>query len=36
MDIEQEDFSAGKEAINADHELEEIILSKANSVQVRD
>ena len=36
MDIEQEDFGAGKEAINADHELEEIILSKANSVQVRD
>lgn len=36
MDIEQEDFSAGKEAINADNELEEIILSKANSVQVRD
>jgi len=36
MDIEQEDFSAGKEAINADHELEEIILSRANSVQVRD
>jgi len=36
MDIEQDDFSAGKEGINAGHELEEIILSKANSVQVRD
>ena len=35
MDIEQEDFGAGKEVINIDHDLEEIILSGAKSVQVR-
>ena len=36
MDIEQEDFGAGKEVINTDHDLEEIILNGAKSVQVRD